>query len=293
MAVAAGIPPEIGNEFVAKFIKTSRIMSWLPLDRSKCYTDSYSEMLYEQLAEKLKKHEQPNRHPLLSDVNLVLLYLHKDDGSESMLYERFGVELLVVPLKRPEIAGMPLATGNQRRRAVNALVREGSRAIRHAQALLAVIAEEVTNRDNKTCLLLPHKNFGRGVNDVFDSVRDAVLAGEGRNEFKKRLRRVSRSLDTVREARREYFVGQGGLVFKSPGKAGARHGLAPTWEDAGHDSSCVIRGRMRLGTSYDPKFHYDCAIPGNRSRNFPSCHGVKDVPRNRGHVNIAPNDNVR
>ena len=73
-----------------------------------------------------------------SHANLVLLYLSKGDGSESMLYERFGVELLVVPLKRPEIAGMPLATGNQRRRAVNALVREGSRAIRHAQDLLAV-----------------------------------------------------------------------------------------------------------------------------------------------------------
>ena len=46
--------------------------------------------------------------------------------------------------------------------------------IGQARSLLAVIAEEVTNRDNKTCLLLPRKNFGREIDRVFDCVRDQV-----------------------------------------------------------------------------------------------------------------------
>ena len=190
----------------------------------------------------------------MSDTNLILLYLHKKDGSESVLFDRFGTEALVVPLESPNIADMPFSTRNQRGQAVNGLIREGGRAIGQARSLLAMIAEEVTNRDNKTCLLLPRKNFGCEINVVFDCVRDAVLSGEDKNEFRKNLDRVSRSLRTVRAGRRTYFVGQGGLVFKSPGKAGARHGLAPVWEDADHESSCVIRGRMRFGVSFDPKF---------------------------------------
>ena len=164
--------------------------------------------------------------------------------------------------------------------------------IGHAQGLLTVIAEEVTNRDNKTCLLLPHKNFGSRIGEVLDCVHDAVVSVKNKDEFKKNLDRVSRSLQTTVDGRK-YFMGQGKLVFKSPGKAGARHGLAPVWGDQGHESSCVIRGRMRFGVSYDPQFHYDCDIPGGRDRSFPSCHGIECVRRGRTHVNIAPNDNIR
>ena len=246
-----------------------------------------------RLATKLRAHEPLDRHSLLTNTNLLVLYLDKNDGSESAIFKGFGVEALVAPMKYPDISDVPLATGNQRRKAVNDLIHEGKRAVRHARELLAVVAEEVTNRDNKTCLLLPRKNFGGEIGTVFDCVRDASLAREGREEFKKRLNRVSRSLLTEREGSREYFVGQRGLVFKSPGKAGARHGMAPDWNAPGHDFSCVIRGRIRFGAPYDPKFHYDCDIPGDGDRNFPSCHGTKSVSRRRTHMNIAPNDNIR
>lgn len=149
-------------------------------------------------------------------------------------------------------------------------------AIPHVQSLLAVIAEEVTNRDNKTCLLLPRKNFGSRIDEVIDFVRGAVMSAQDKEEFKKNLDRVSRSLQTTVDGRK-YFVGQGKLVFKSPGRAGARHGLAPIWGDPGHDSSCVIRGRMRFGASCDPKFHYDCDIPVGGNRRYPSCHDTKNI----------------
>ena len=291
---AAGIPPEIGDGFVAGFTKTLPIMSWLPLHRSACYTESYSKDLYERLAAKLRAHQPSDRYDLLANSNLVLLYLDKNDGSESTIFERFGTEALIARMKYPDIENIPLATGNQRGKSINDLIREGRRAIGHARELLSAVAEEVTNRDNKTCLLLPPRNFGGQIGAVFDAVHNVSLAGDGSEEFKKRLRGVSRSLRTERIDGRKYFMGHRGLVFKSPGKAGARHGLAPDWDaPGGHDSSCVIQGRLRFGVSYDPKFHYDCAIPKDGDRSFPSCHGTERVPRGRSHVNIAPNDNIR
>ena len=293
-AAAAGVPPEIGDEFVAGLIKTLPIMSWLPLKRWQSYTDSYTKVLYGRLADKLRTREPPDRRSLLINANLLLLYLDREDGSESAIFARFGTEALVAPMRFPDFGNMPLVTGNQKRKAANDLIREGKRAIRKARRLLSIIAEEVSNRDNRTCLLLPPKNFGNGADAVFECVRDASLAGDEREEFMKRLRDVSRSLRTQRKGNREYFVGQRGLVFRSPGKAGARHGLAPDWKSPGdHDASCVIRGRLRFGASYDPEFHYDCDIPDDGNRNFPSCHGTKHISRKRAHANIAPNDNVR
>ena len=293
-AAAAGVPPEIGDEFVAGLIKTLPITSWLRLNRSQSYTVSYTKDLYGRLVEKLRTRESPERRSLLTNANLLLLYLDKGDGSESEIFATFGTEALVAPMKCPDLMNMPLTTGNQRRKAANDLIREGKRAIGKAQTLLSIIAEEVSNRDNRTCLLLPPRNFGSEIDAVFDCVRNATLAGEEREEFKNRLRAVSRSLRMQRRGNREYFVGRRGLVFKSPGKAGARHGLAPHWNSPGdHDATCVIRGRLRFGASYDPEFHYDCEIPDNGNRDFPNCHGTKSVSRKRAHVNIAPNDNVR
>ena len=293
-AAAAGVPPEIGDEFVAGLIKTLPITSWLPLNRSQGYTDSYTRVLYERLAAKLRTREPPDRRILLTNANLLLLYLDKEDGSESAIFARFGTEALVAPMRSPGIRNLPLTTGNQRRKATNDLIREGKRAIWKARQLLSVIAEEVSNRDNRTCLLLPPKNFGNGTDAIFECVRDASLAGDEREEFKQRLRDVSRSLRTQRKGSREHFVGQRGLVFRSPGKAGARHGLAPDWKSPGdHDASCVIRGRLRFGASYDPEFHYDCDIPKDGDRHFPSCHGTRSISRKRAHANIAPNDNIR
>ena len=293
--IVAGIPHEIGNEFVAGFTKTLPIVSvsWLPLERSGRYTKSYSDDLHERSAAKLRKYGSPNRHNLLADTNLILLYLDKNDGSESAIFKRFDLEALIVRMMYPGIREVPLATGNQRGRVVNELIREGRRAIGHARKLLSVVAEEVTNRDNRTCLLLPPMNFGREFRTVLDCVRDASLAGEGEKNFRKSLIGASKSLRTERKDHREYFIGQRGLVFRSPGKAGARHGMAPDWQDPDHDSSCVIRGRIRFGASFDPKFHYDCDIPKDHDRDFPGCHGRRKVPHGRAHVNIAPNDNVR
>ena len=229
LAVIAGIPPEIGDDFVTGFIKTLPIAAWLPLKRTECYTSSYSRKLYARLVAKLKARELSDGSNLYSRTNLVLLYLDKNDGSESTFFERFGTEALVTPIRQPNMDVVPLVTKNQRRRASNDLVREGRKAISHARKLLSVVAEEVSNRDNRTCLLLPPKNFGSEIDPVFECVRMASLMREEAEKFRGRLRRVSQSLPTRRVGHHKFFVSRRGLVFRSPGKAGARHAMAPDW----------------------------------------------------------------
>ena len=292
-AVVAGIPPELGAKFEDLFNKQTsgwRIITRRDLDPWKPYTSLYAGKLYRQLAGKLRKLEPTDRTKILANINVILLYLTRGDESESALCEEFGTETLMVPLERPNALGLPQATPNEQRRVVNALVRNGIQSVRKAARLLALIAEEVTNRDNRTCLLLPPKNSGR--TEVCDCVQNAVLERKEVNAFKEDLRRVCNSLAVQRGGKHTCFVGKRGLEFKSPGRH-ARHGCAPTWEEGEHNLSCVLRGRLRFGAPYDPSFHYDCSLAGVKSRDFPNCHGSKKLPSGRRHVNIAPNDNVR
>lgn len=186
------------------------LISSLKLHPSACYTDDYAAELYERVACNLKRREPPDAMTLLSDKNLVLLYVNRVDGSETKLVERFGVEALVTPLNTPLSARTPLKTGGQRNSIVNRMIRETRRAIRHAQTLLAVIAEEVTNRANKTCLLLPPGTFGKDFGRVVERVSAAAQRREEPAEFRKTLSRVSKSLP---KNQGRYFERKG-LIFR-------------------------------------------------------------------------------
>lgn len=135
-------------------------------------------------------------------------------------------------------------------------------------------------------------DYGGGDSAIRDLVVDACRHRYTSEDFRNRIANVGKSLPQKRVGKRSSFVGKSNLVFKSPGRGSARHGLAPTWEDSGHELSCVIRGRLRFGASFDPRFHYDCDIP-NKSIHLPGCHQPITVPRKRKHINIAPNDNIR
>ena len=293
--LAAGVPPEIGERFVQRFVTVSPVVAWISLPLSDAYTKRYSIRLYARLVEKLRQSERNDRHSLLRNARLVLLYVDKGDGSESHLFSQFGSEALVVPFGAPETWQYPLNMENRKNRAINLLVRDGQAALRHTDILLSIIAREVGDRDNKTCLLLPPKNFGRETSAIRDCVQEASARREigAGDEFSRRLRTISDSTKSARIRGRRYFVGRGGVVYRSPPKARLRHGIAPVWNDAGHDATCVIRGRIRFGASFDPTFHFDCEIDKLANRTLVSCHGTKIPAKGRIHFNISPNDNVR
>ncbi len=291
LAVAAGLPHEIGDRFIQKSSKVLSRISWIPLDKQKEYDESYCAKLYTRLSDKLKELDLFNRSDALKSTNLIVLYVDKSDGSEEQIFRWFGVEAVILPLRMPDFANRLLDTKNQQGQVINELYRELTRAVRRARELLSEIADEITNRDNKTCLLLPCKNFGEDIYKILDCVHG--VSREREATFQNRLNSILPSLRTSRVQKRTYYVGKNGLVFRSPGKAGARHGLAPSWSVPDHKLSCVIRGRMRFGVSYDPKFHYDCDISKISKRRFPSCHDFKKIRKSKRHINIAPNDNVR
>ena len=283
IVVAAGIPLEFGNEFISKIREQEAVssVSWLPLPHCDSYSCRYATKLHNRFAEKLKSAESANPSDLLSGANLFLLYANKEDGSEKELIAKFNAVALILPLA---ISHDALATRsntpNERRRVANKLIEAARGAIKHGTNIATMISEEVSNRDNRTCLLLPRTNFGKHAETVFDFIKEiAALStlhdmNSVREEFRKRLCCVSASIPTIKEDGRIYFKGRENLVFKSPGNR-SRHGLAPGWDDSDHESSCVIRGRIRFGCSYDPKFHYDCRLSSRSRRQFPSCHGQK------------------
>jgi len=292
--VVAGIPSELGDEFENSFNKRSRnkhryeIITRRELDISRRYTESYADSLYEKLVDGLRKRLPSNRETLLATVSLVRLCLAKADGSQSILLNKFGMGILTVPLEWPCSVRKYPSTYNQRRQAVNALVRNGIRSIGYADRRLAVVSEEVTNRINKTCFLLPPKNFGNNIEHISKCVHSADLHEDSVDVFKGEIKNVSRLLKKDQNGN---FVGMRGLVFKS---ARERHAYPPEWkQDSEHNASCVIRGRLRFGVPYDPRFHYNVDITKVRDRIFPSCHNERRLPRSRKHANIAPNDNIR
>ena len=256
----------------------------------KTYTDYYVAGLYAKVARGLQKRQSLNRDKLLQNINLIIFYVDLNDGSETRLVETFGVEALVISLNVSCILQMPTGTKNQQNHVANIVLREINRAFQGTGGVIDTIFQEVTNRINKTCLLLPPKTFGREFLKIRDQVHSAARERWTGEQFQKSLRKLASSLP----AREGYFIRRrSGLLFKSPGRSGMRHGLAPVWGDGSHNATCVIRGRVRFGVSFDPRFHYDCQLPNRHDRNFPGCHQPERIDRGRQHANVAPNDNVR
>lgn len=292
LAVVAGLPPEIEvpfrKEFVSKLVQHESVELTLLSTRSgsRPYTREYAKNVYDELACELRERGGATRESLLAGTRLLVLFLRRTDESHEVLYEKLGVEAFVTPLTQPEMFEMPLTTRSQRNRVVNDLIRETRRAIRHARSMLSAIYEEVNNRENKTCLLLPPKTFGSEFHKVQRRVWDAAAKREETTSF-------VRSLKALRLARSgKHYRGHGNLVFTAPSKAGPRHGLPPIWTD-GHEPSCVIRGRLRFGAPFDPRFHYDCPLHPASNRTFPGCHESESLPSDRNHANCAPNDRIR
>lgn len=283
LVVVAGIPP-IADRFTNVFTQRTkdehvRRFTWLTLDWSTSYNETYAIALYNRLADHLPKLGE--RIP--EDLNLVLLYFDKCDGSHRYLIEQFGVEALVLPIAIPNTPSSLLDTRNQRNRFVNAMIRNIRQALNPVQALLNVVNREVTSGDRTTWLLLPPKTFG---DDIQKNIARAhAAARRGASDFREEIKRVYRSIP-----RSKYYQSRG-CEFR-PADRHARHGVPPSWKEHGHRPSCVIRGRLRLGVPYDPGFHYDCIIPGGSSREFPGCHAPVTI-RGRTYVNVAPNDHVR
>ena len=168
--------------------------------------------------------------------------------------------------------------------------------MRRGERVLSAISNEVVSNDNQTPLLLPERNF--------DTIEIQKLAGEvGRialseTDAFEAIKKIktdfnSRNPKINNQDYGKSYKNKKNILFRGPGKNN-RHALAAV-SAHGHKQQCLIRGRMRLGAAYDPRFHYDCtSLKGAVSRKWESCHEQDfSLPIGRTHVNISPNDHTR
>lgn len=287
--LAAGFPASILGPLLRKIKKANadiELVPTLPL-KTQFYTSDYAEALYGMAASNFKGTLSTDRkNPW--NVNFVLLYMRNRDDYDRNLTERFDMETLLLPISiGPHTSKAPRK--HKDHILVNQLFQQSNVLLRNARQVLRSLAQEVTNRDTRTCVLLPHANFGSQFNAVKDSIHSSVETAEAAAAIDSTLKSVANGLPRNHEGR---FIGRG-LVFHAPAKAAARHGMAPLWCMSGHNGRCVIRGRIRFGVCYNPNFHYDCDLGRSKRRRFVSCHGEKVLKPGRKHVNIAPNDNIR
>ena len=285
----AGLPSDILGPFISRLKQgygNLQVLETLPLG-SAFYTAQYAENLYRMVACSLRKVVgEESRTPW--NLSFIVFYVRKPDGSERFVVERFDMEALLAPLV---LAGRPRKAPKRHliRVAINELVRQTTQLLRNVRGILNSVAQQVTNRDTRTCLLLPRANYGAEFEKVKECVHGAIANFDSPETFDGELKALAARLPKNSDGR--FRSGQ--LVFRAPSKAGARHGSAPLWDTDEHNDRCVIRGRVRFGAPYDPKFHYDCDLTPNSGRQFVSCHGKQTLKRGRSHVNIAPNDNIR
>ena len=287
--LAAGFPAPTLGPLLGKITKANadiELIPTLPL-KTQFYTAAYAEALYDKAASNFRDILSTDRKSPWN-INFVLLYMHKGRDYDRRLTERFDMETLLIPMAiKPHTSKAPRR--HKEHILVNQLFQQSNMLLRNARQVLRSLAQEVTNRDTRTCVLLPRSNFGPQFNAVRDSVHSSVETMEAAAAIGNTLRAVENGLPKNHEGR---FIGRG-LAFHAPAKAAARHGMAPLWCMSGHNARCVIRGRIRFGVCYDPNFHYDCNLGRSRSRRFVSCHGGKVLKPGRTHVNVAPNDNIR
>jgi hypothetical protein len=178
---------------------------------------------------------------------------------------------------------------------VNHLLRELMFRLAHARKLFRMISKEVRERDSKTPLLLPIRNFHS------DNLNKLLIDVQSLNprqtdydpEFRAVVRRAEAAgLRAHREGPKAFFENSRSIRFYGPSKAGPRHAVARYVYP--HRPACMVNACFRLGARYDMRFHYDCEHPNKQiAGTFFDCHGDGIRVPARSHVNIAPNDHVR
>ena len=291
LVAVAGLPRKIAGPFASGLVREYpqlRVLAAPPLNPAAGYSAEYLDELYFRVATGLRRAPEALACKRWN-LNFVLFFMDEDGSGAAALLERFGLEALLVPLA-PDRLPRRLNVRAQVNRSVRELLNDARRLLHAAQEIQSAVRQEVTRRDSRTCMLLPRANFGTAFEAVCEFVHGAVAGGADHQGFQAGLRKLERRLNKDSSG---HFKGKRGLVYRAPGKAGARHGIAPDWEEGNHTDRCVIRGHLRFGSAFEPNFHYDCNLRRDGNRRFVSCHGTVTLRRGRSHVNIAPNDNIR
>lgn len=223
-----------------------------------------------------------------------LICVTLDQDSTQTLVREFFPEILVITV----LAEYQGKTGAAYRSEVNKLIVAIESAIIKAKKALKVVHKEVTERANRTPLLLPVKNFKSKtfvdqLHQLYEALADAQRADEVVRQFIRAMNNAHPVQTSSAGALkgRERYVDDRGIHFVPPGKH--RHAFL-RHPDREHTDKCFLTSHLRLGAPYHAAFHYDCQKGlANLKGDFFGCHTDACRCEGRPHLNIATNDYVR
>ncbi len=233
-----------------------------------------------------------DHHDGLRDTGFAVIYVNHPSPSTTVFARRFFPSILCILVDWT----LDKTSGASVRRSKNQLLNQLKVATEHAKKGIPPIKKEVTERDNRTPLLLPIKNFKSNclVAELEVLQTDLLHVSDKQQVIGRVIRNIEnehpRQRDDTERYGHSYFVDHRNIMFRPPGKD--RHAFARP--QSGHPETCLLSGRRRLGAPYDRAFHYDCTRGTGALKDlFFGCHEDPSVHEGTPHLNIAPNDFVR
>ncbi len=300
LVVVAGVPGIISEQFkgkIASLEEGRRQFIWLPLDMTRGYNPNYVKQIFNNFYDELRRSvlDTSTRQSGYSGFQGAMTVFLKHRRNDDLVERAFSIETLTMSVPMPDWLGHSRYSDARCGQAANEIATSIKRVVRRGEKVLSAVYNQVNSNDNQTPFLLPERNFdsskigelARSVgtialedNDVFEAVKNLVAT------FKAQNPRVKGPNN------RDSFRNKRNLLFQGPGSA--RHGFANSVSKE-HKKQCLIRGRIRFGAPYDPRFHYDCVkLKGSLATSWKSCHEQEvTISPARTHINISPNDYVR
>ena len=295
--VVAGITPAMarlfGERADSKLGQEKWRIIWKPMPRRALgYTGKYVGDVYYRFAEEIRKSAKAG-----GELRCALGYVSYG-STDATLLNAFRHETLAFPFADTNAVAFDQKPPARVSESVNKAIHELRVQLANASRSLNAIEKEVRSRINRTPVMLPLRAFGYDeIDDLLKGVGTNVLAaGDPFSAVKKEVEGFCR-----RHPRRSFshdpkkhFVNPKGVVFRTP--AGRPHGTLDPDFHGDHGVQCFPRSRLRLGSSFDPAFHYDCCASGRGAlpASWIGCHGqIIAIKGTRRHANVYPNDYVR
>lgn len=293
-----GVPDVFWDEVqktVQKRVSKEIHIIGVPLKNSEHdFCETHISRLMEKFKTTLQKMYECGRSS--TDISLAIICINGDIEKTELAKHALFPSTLIIQ-RNWESTG---ENASQRNQSKNQLINTLFDSSITARATLRTLVRELTEKRNKTPLLLPYKNFrSKQFADFLWNLQLTLteqVTGiiDGNSILKKAIKSFEDNYPkkTSDSKKRPFFVDDSGTEYHSPGSS--LHGIPRVGREK-HLNSCNFNGFRRLGAPYNPAFHYDCTKNGGALEgNFYNCHSsTPERVIGDPHINIAPNDHYR
>jgi hypothetical protein len=242
----------------------------------------------DSLLKTLASRVRTDHHNVLADTAFALIGVGA--ASQTAAFTAAFPAVLAIPVEWELDAVTPTVS----RRSRNELISRLRNACATARGALKPLSKELREKDNRTPLLLPLRNFSSGtlvgeLTALHETLSRGGPAEAAINAATQAVNRRHPPQQIEGKARRCY-VDRRRVEFHAPGSA--RHAYArPTGQ---HPDICILAGSRRFGAPFDRAFHYDCSKGvRNLKGRFTCCHAPETTWTGDPHLNISPSDYIR